>query len=114
MIEIKIPIRVVSEANQRCHWATRHRRFKKQKDAVRLLLKPLIRGFSVDGKITITLTRYGKRKLDTDNLAGAFKAVRDAIAKLLGIDDGSERLVWKYEQKKGDYAIKIKIEGDEK
>lgn len=33
-------------------------------------------------------------------MSGWFKAVRDAIAALLGIDDGSSRLTWVYQQEK--------------
>lgn len=62
--------------------------------------------------MTITLTRvYGAgrglknkaaRMLDSDNLAGAFKAVRDGVAEAMGIDDGSERLEWRYAQTQGE------------
>lgn len=63
-----------------------------------------------------TITRVGKRKLDSDNLARSAKAVRDAIASNFGIDDGDEgekdsRWDWRYKQEIGKaYAVKIELE----
>lgn len=36
--------------------------------------------------------------LDSDNLAGGMKHLRDAIAATLGMDDGDSRLRWCYGQ----------------
>lgn len=36
--------------------------------------------------------------MDDDNLAGACKPLRDAIASTLGIDDGDKRIQWHYHQ----------------
>lgn len=36
--------------------------------------------------------------LDTDNLAGAMKPLRDALAAWLGLDDGDPRVHWRYTQ----------------
>lgn len=46
----------------------------------------------------ITLIGFITRRMDDDNLAHAFKPMRDAIADVLGIDDGSSRLRWQYGQ----------------
>ena len=49
-------------------------------------------------------------KDEAANLAGAFKHVRDAIAKLIGLDDGSDLLEWRYSQRKAaEYAIEVRI-----
>ena len=59
---------------------------------------------------TITLTRIGKRKLDDDNLAAAFKYVRDQIAAAYGVDDGSELYAWRYQQRTGKvYGVEIEV-----
>ena len=53
---------------------------------------------------TVTLRRCGKRDLDDDNLTGALKYVRDAIAEYLipglapGRADNDRRIAWKYDQ----------------
>lgn len=54
----------------------------------------------------IGLTRLSTRKLDDDNLVGAFKWIRDEIADCLipgqakGRADGDQRLSWEYRQQK--------------
>lgn len=45
--------------------------------------------------------------LDDDNLAGSLKAVRDAIAEWLGLDDRDPRVAWKYAQRRGAWAVEV-------
>ena len=40
-----------------------------------------------EGRLLVCLTRLSMGRLDDDNLAGAFKHVRDEIARWLGCDD---------------------------
>lgn len=107
-LRIELPIHVISEANQREHWRVKAARVRQQKMIVSLILggqklPPL--------PATITLTRVGKRRLDDDNLAGAFKACRDSIARCYGTDDGSELYKWKYSQRTGKvYGVELEIE----
>ncbi len=114
VIEVHLPIRTVSEANVREHWAVKAKRAKSQRAAAFLMLKRYRR--SMNGKsLVVTLTRIGARKLDSDNLARSFKAIRDGIADALDIDDGSDRIEWKYAQQKGkpkEYAIIVRIESN--
>jgi hypothetical protein len=50
----------------------------------------------------VTLMRpIARIPLDTDNLSGAFKGVRDEVAAFLGVDDRSDRIHWVYTQEKG-------------
>ena len=50
----------------------------------------------------IRMIRISPGKLDDDNLRGAFKAIRDGIAKFFGVDDGDvNRWQWEYDQEKG-------------
>ena len=67
---------------------------------------------------TIKLTRVAPRALDSDNLQGAFKNIRDYIANNLlpgqpiGRADNSPYLMWEYGQEKGKpkvYQIIIEI-----
>lgn len=99
---VEIPIRAVSLANQREHWARRAKRAKEHRRAGYLATKahalPLI----------VILTRIGKRKLDGDNLQGALKSVRDGVADRLGIDDANPLVRWEYAQEIGKgYAVRI-------
>ena len=115
-IEIHLPIRTVSEANQSGfeHWGAKARRVKSQRETVYYALfeyRYELPGFD---RYIVTLTRIAPRNLDEhDNLPRSMKAITDQIAKMIGIDDGSERIEWKYAQEKGkpkEYAVKIKIE----
>jgi hypothetical protein len=46
----------------------------------------------------IAIISFRRRRLDDDNLSGGAKALRDAVARWIGIDDGSPRLAWEYHQ----------------
>jgi predicted aspartyl protease len=104
-VEVTVPVKVVSEANSREHWRVRHKRFTDQKEAVRLAsavastsLKEAGSFVLNSGSAEVTLTRIGGRGLDSDNLAGAFKAVRDQIAEMMRVDDGHKDITWVYHQ----------------
>lgn len=122
MCDLELPVRVISEANQRGHWAGGAERARSQRFLAALAVKAYLRNCRpLALPAVITLTRLAPRKLDSDNLARAFKAVRDGIADALGIEDGDERLEWRYAQhqrEKGGtcpdvvngYGIRIRIE----
>lgn len=111
MISYEIPVKTVSEANSREHWAVRAKRAKLQRGVARLATGSRVGvGVGIYEPTRITLTRIGKRRLDTDNLARALKAVRDGIADALGVDDGDDRLDWQYKQAIGKvYSVQVEI-----
>lgn len=113
-ISVKLPVKIISEANTRSHWREKARRASGHRSAAHGALLRYVGVIPPCGeRFAITLTRIAPRELDDDNLAGGFKAVRDGVADWLGIDDGSKRLTWRYEQRKGwprEYAAEIKIE----
>lgn len=96
----RLPIKVVSEANQAEHWRKRAKRKKAQKEAMHAFmagLSSVAPPFPVIVKFT--KLNWGKKALDTDNLAGAFKHVQDAMAEILGCDDGErDKVTWEYDQ----------------
>lgn len=106
---LSLPIRTINTANRREHWAARAKRAKSHRHAAFYAVRqssPTKRT-----RYTVTLTRIGKRRMDDDGLAISFKAVRDGIADALGIDDGSERIAWRYAQEIGkQYGVRIVIE----
>lgn len=119
-ITFTIPVRAVSEANAHQHWRARQKRAKAQREAARFIagaeLQIAVPRRSVFAYgptcFSITLTRIAPRKLDSDNLAGSMKHVRDGIADALGVDDGDERIEWRVEQRKGrpgEYAVGVEI-----
>lgn len=100
-MRIELPIATVSEANRRDHWATKARRTKAHRNAAWALcpVYPV--------PCVVTLTRVAPRALDDDNNVSSMKAVRDGIAKRLGVDDRSPLVEWRYAQAKGKPAAVI-------
>jgi hypothetical protein len=62
--------------------------------------------------IVVSLTVHCHRELDSDNLQGACKPLRDAIASTLRLDDGDPCLRWEYTQiqTRGSEGVVVKIE----
>lgn len=109
-ITIQLPLHIQSEANCRDHWRKRAARAKLQRTTARVMCQQYERPMGYDGPVTVALTRISPRKLDDDNLAGGFKAVRDGVADWLGINDGSERMTWLYAQRKGPMGAEVVIQ----
>lgn len=118
--EFEVPVRLVSLLNAREHWATKARRARKQREAARMcalsctLFAEIAPAIAGGAPLVVTITRIAPRQLDDDNLAGSAKHVRDGIADALGIDDGDERVQWRYAQAKerhpGCYTCRVRIE----
>ena len=111
-LNFTIPIKTVSESNQREHYMAKARRKKAHTEAGLLLTRealakhgPLLR---------ITLTRVAPRTLDQDNLVASFKGIQDGVAEALRIDDGSPAIEWIYQQatdgKPKSYHIHVRAE----
>ena len=104
-------LKIKSLSNLREHWAKRARRSSEEK----FLTQCALIGQSIPQaeRLAISLVRqYGGRqkKMDDDNLRGAFKATRDAVASWLMRDDGEDALTWEYHQERtNDIGIRITI-----
>lgn len=113
-----LPLKLLSESNQRAHWAVRHRRSKAQRQEVFICLRlsslprPAL-------PCRITITRIAPYALDShDNLPASAKAVTDAVSDWLAGEYGQgqdrcEGLEWRYAQRKGkprEYAVEITLE----
>lgn len=115
MISVTLPLRLVSEANARGHWAKGARRAKQQRGVVRLAVRAQWRRLPAGAltALVVTLTRIAPRQLDGDNLQRALKAVRDGAADALGVDDGDPRIAWRYAQERPpiprSYAVRIEV-----
>lgn len=91
--DLYVPVELVSEANQREHWAVKSKRKKRQRELVRLYWK-LAGAPMIEPPVKMKLIRLhtSRRKIrDFDNLVGSFKAVIDEMAELLGVDDSTIR-----------------------
>lgn len=114
---VTVPVKTVSELNRHEHWRIRAKRAKAQHHAVIPALLASHRAIIFVGKMAkpgplhVHLTRLSARKLDTDNLAGALKHCRDAVAKFLGVDDGNEAAVsWSVgQERQNGYAVRVEF-----
>lgn len=110
MISLILPLRLQSVANLREHWGARAKRAKRERRAVKLAWL-VARPARVPLPALVTLTRIAPGKLDDDNLASGCKAIRDAVADCLGVDDGdTARIRWAYAQERGPYGVRIEVE----
>lgn len=91
-----IPGDVPSTPNLREHWAAKAKRAAAVKRKARLLSSKF--RSSIPVLLVVELIRTGARKLDGDNLQGAMKAHRDAVAAILRLDDASSLVRWEYGQ----------------
>ncbi len=101
MLSYFMPVKTVSETNMWEHWSVRRKRAKEQRTLAKSVSESAAReaGFSPTPPMVVRLTRVGRRRLDSDNLQGSLKHIRDGIADWLQIDDSRDDLVrWDYAQ----------------
>jgi hypothetical protein len=91
-LSVWVPIHVISSANARdAHWGQR----KARTDAQRAAVAYALRGLPLpELPAVVTMTRVGKKVLDSDNHAAALKSCRDQVAAEYGVDDADPRLVF--------------------
>lgn len=105
---LELPIYTTTESNTGGHWRTKARRADKQREAIGMFL---IGRELPKLPACIKFTRFGKKKLDGDNLQSAFKHVRDAVAERYKVDDASDLYTWEYDQEQRDfYGVRIEIQ----
>lgn len=107
-IEITVPgLHLVSEANaHEVHWH-RAKRAKQQHGVVGLVLRA---HRPVAAPCEVRITRLAPGTLDTDNLQGSAKHVRDAVALWLGVDDKDPRVTWHVGQERTKhYGVRIAV-----
>jgi len=111
---IVIPMHTSRGLNAREHHMQRSRRVKRERELVAWSLASHQRHY---GKPTppcsVLLTRHAPgRGLDSDNLQGALKAVRDSVAEWLGVDDRFDDIVsYRYAQQRHapDWLVSIEV-----
>ena len=104
---ILIPTRTSPGMNSREHYMARARRVKSEKAVVAWQLAALKEKPALP--CAVTLTRFAPSNgLDDDNLRGAMKSVRDAVADWLGVDDKHKDIVaYHYAQERATWAVGI-------
>ncbi len=105
-----------SEANGR-QWKDRSNRTKAAREAVSKLFGKSLATLALfaehyhnGGSVLITFTRLAPKRLDRGNVSVALKGVEDALALMLGADDGDPRWLPSYEQETSErYGVRIKL-----
>jgi hypothetical protein len=96
--------------NQREHWRKRAERARLHRQSARFGMEQTKQRPALP--CVITLIRVAPRPLDGDNNQGSLKSVRDGVADWLRIDDGSDLVTWKYEQRRGkpkQYTVIVEV-----
>jgi hypothetical protein len=113
-ITFTVPIKTVNESNgdkgMAAHW--RKTKLRKQAHyAVDLVTAPIRRPTRFP--VVVRISRFSAGTLDDDGLRSATKAIRDAVAKWIGVDDGDvERVGWDYHQepcRRGEYGVRVEV-----
>lgn len=110
---LALPIVVYSEANQRGNWRIGWARNKRNAEKFNLYLVGICQPIRRRGVPSVVeFRRVASRLLDSDNLAGAFKKLRDTLAAWFGVDDGPDGPIdWRYSQRKGrERGIEVEFE----
>ena len=93
--------------NSRLHWATKARRVKNQRVVVAVVLA---KKRAPQPPVVVTITRCSPGTLDDDNATASAKAVRDEVARWLGVDDRDPRVVFVVHQRRAKWGVEIAVE----
>lgn len=112
-----VPVETKSEINGR-EWKARSRRGGQAWKAVSStfgphldMLAPFARAYHVGRAVRVRFVRLGGRRLDASNLPSATKAVEDAVAFMMGADDGDARWHPEWCQESGGLVgVRVEIE----
>lgn len=123
-LTFEVPLQTGRGQNNREHWRVANKRKKAEAEAVRLAvvgymmlagervrLVDVLRAMARK-PVEVTLVRVAPSSgLDDDNLRGALKGVRDAVALALGRDDDRESatLAWNYRQERGAWGVRVAV-----
>lgn len=123
-LTFQVPLQTGRGQNNRENWRVANRRKKAEAEAVHIAVAGCVmlageRVRLVDvlpamGRkpVEVTLVRVAPSSgLDDDNLRGALKGVRDAVALALGREDDreSETLAWNYRQERGAWGVRVEV-----
>ena len=110
-MKVLFPLRTGNGLNSREHWRVRAKRVQ----AERWATKVACGGHAPPaGPVVVNLWRQSPsaRGLDSDNLQGALKAIRDEVATWLKRDDADPSIIWSYHQapgKRGEWNVGIEV-----
>lgn len=111
-VTIDLPIKTVNPLNgQWTHWRKRRKLVNAEKETTTMIVKPRLEKGRIPCSVVLTRKHWAK-PMDSDAVPPSLKAIRDAIAKCIGIDDGDARIQWSYQQAKckhKDFGVIVEI-----
>lgn len=106
-VSFTVPVKTVNPGNgQHGHWTTAAARRKAEHRAVAYRFPPL----DIAPVVFVKLIRISKGELDDDAVPGACKAIRDAIAAKLRLDDACRLVSFSYSQEKGEPGVRVEMD----
>lgn len=139
VLEVFVPVLTESESNASDveHWSKKHKRHRYQKDITAWYLQAALMKLSsagtptamrksthpqapvpfqkvpvafLDGPLVVNLIRHATRKLDSDNIEGALKSIRDSVAIFLGRDDSEKgNIDWREKEQRIGRVVGVMI-----
>lgn len=122
---LTIAMKLEGSMNSREHWSARAKRVAAERERATAALlrfpsiladaRVIVGSHAFGGpRLLVRMTRISPRKVDSDNLPGRLKGVRDAIAAALGWDDGNDVYEWVCAQRKANqdepqHAVRIEF-----
>lgn len=108
-------VRILSEGNKyKSNQYVKANRRDKQQRAFEAAVAGQTFALEPHDEAVVTLTRWSNGRFDSDNLASAFKFVRDGVAAWLGVDDGEARVAYEYRAGlsgvRGKYGFSVHVE----
>ncbi len=100
LCSVWVPVSTTSSLNERGSTKWRGARDARIRGKVTSVVAPVFAALRIAPPCTVVLVRASSGTLDSDNLWGSQKKVRDAVADILGVDDADESVVWVVDQVK--------------
>lgn len=110
LVDVFAGVATTSPNRKATRWFMRHRETLAIRRAVADVLAPHARPAGEAFTVRLCRCSRASRPMDNDNLVASLKAVRDAAADWLGIDDGSARIVFEYAQRTRAKATGVRLE----
>ena len=104
-----------SLSNLREHYQARAKRAREHRDIGAWLCVTACAAYGIGaeqlrGSPGVVLTRIGRPRLDSDNVSGSLKSIRDGVAAWLGVGDGiGGGVVWYVAQELGNPGVRLEI-----
>lgn len=106
LCSVWLAIDTASALNERGSTKWRSARDARVRGKVASVVRPAFELARIKAPCTVVLVRVSSGSLDSDNLWGSQKKVRDAVADVLGVDDADSSVTWVVDQVKAPRGLR--------